>query len=302
MEKDVVDKTDELLAFTGSRVRELRALRGISRKVLSSNSGVSERYLAQLEKGEGNISLALLQRVASVLRVDIGELVVRKPKLAPEITMISEYVQQLEPEIQQEVLQYLHKSYPLNPEGWNHLALIGLRGAGKTTLGRILAAQMKVPFVRLVSEIERLAGMHVSVLLSEKGQTEYRELEFEALQATMNNYKNCVIEAGGSIVSEANTYNTLLSNCYCIWLQTSPKEHVSRVQDQGDHRFPVGQEKRLIENITTMLDEREPFYRQAHATLSTGGATVAQSVEALIDLLPFDCAPDEESTESDSVL
>jgi len=167
---------DELLETLGQKVRAIRAGRGMTRKMLSADSDVSERYLAQLEQGQGNISIGLLQRVAKALRTDLGVLLHGVDDSTAEQVLINELISGLDSDEQQRALQLLYQNFSTTREG-NRIALVGMRGAGKTSLGSRLAEQMQVPFVQLVTEIERLGGMPVSEILSLSGQDGYRRLE-----------------------------------------------------------------------------------------------------------------------------
>jgi len=213
-----LDTNDELLEPLGRKVRALRAGRGMTRKMLAADSGVSERYLAQLELGKGNISIGLLQRVATALRTDISDLLQTGNQISAEQVLINELIQRLDSEEQHRALQLLYQNFSTTHD-CSRIALVGMRGAGKTSLGSKLAEQIGVPFVQLVTEIEKLGGMPVAEILSLSGQDGYRRLEEKALFDILARLDKCVIETGGSIVSETGLFNVLLTSCHVVWIK-----------------------------------------------------------------------------------
>jgi len=265
--------SSKLLGTIGDRVRSLRARRGMTRKSLTAESAVSERHLAQLELGKGNMSIALLERVARALETDLGDLVRGEQYETIERILINEQLRNLSPADLTAVLELLHRRYATKTGSHQRVALIGLRGAGKTTLGKRLAQDRKVPFIRLVAEIERLAGMDASVIFELSGQSGYRRLEEKALTETLANYKACVIEAGGSIVAKPRLFNLLLTSCTVVWIRALPEQHMQRVIDQGDLRPMAGNDD-AMSDLQRILKEREPFYAKAHHILDTSTASV----------------------------
>lgn len=278
-----LDVGDDLLESLGRKVRALRAGRGMTRKMLAKDSGVSERYLAQLELGKGNISIGLLQRVATALRTDIGHLLQTGHEITAEQVLINELVQGLGSEDQHRALQMLYQNFSA-VQDCNRIALVGMRGAGKTSLGSRLAEHLKVPFVQLVTEIEKLAGMPVAEILSLSGQDGYRRLEEKALLDVLANFEKCVIETGGSIVSESSVFNVLLTTCQVIWIKALPEEHMQRVIDQGDMR-PIESNDHAMADLRRILEAREPFYAQAHAVINTSGSSLGESFQRLVSVL-----------------
>ncbi len=281
------DMPDELLESLGRKVRALRAGRGMTRKMLAVDSAVSERYLAQLEQGHGNISIALLQRVARALRADLGELLLTGNEITAEQVLINELIQRLDTNDQHRALQLLYQNFSSSHE-CKRIALIGMRGAGKTSLGSRLAEHIVVPFVQLVTEIERLGGMPVEEILSLSGQDGYRSLEERALFDVLARMEKCVIETGGSIVSETSLLNTLLTTCHVVWIKASPEEHMQRVIDQGDMR-PMQSNDDAMEALRRILDVRDPFYAQAHTVIDTEGCKLEESFAQLTAALTDRC-------------
>ena len=275
----------DLLQHLGGRVRNIRALRGMTRKTLAIRSRVSERYLAALEQGRGNISIRLLGRVASALEIEPNQLLEARDNQTPEQSLIIDLARQLSVEDQKAALQMLYEGFAVSERSKQRIALIGLRGAGKTTLGQRLSDHLNIPFVGLASVIEGLAGMSVSEVFSLSGELGYRRLEEQALYQILNRNESCVIETGGGIVVEPKLLNTLLTTCFVIWLKTAPEQYMERVVAQGDLR-PMLNRPDAMANLRRLLDEREPFYAKAHATLDTTDQLVEESLRRLLQSLP----------------
>lgn len=287
MTKEEKDTFDELLEDLGRKVRALRAGRGMTRKMLSADSSVSERYLAQLEQGQGNISIGLLQRVAKALRTDLGELLRGGNEVTAEQVLINELVLRLDSDDQHRALQLLYQNFSATQD-CSRVALVGMRGAGKTSLGNRLAEHRGVPFIQLVTEIEKLAGMPVGEILSLSGQDGYRRLEEKALFDVLARLDKCVIETGGSIVSETSLFNVLLTTCHVVWVKASPEEHMQRVIDQGDLR-PIGSNVDAMADLRRILEAREPFYAQSHDIIDTAGSQLEDSFQQLAASLSKKC-------------
>lgn len=288
--KSTPQECSDLLGLIGNRVRSLRARRGMTRKSLVAESGVSERHLAQLEMGRGNMSIALLERVARALDTDLGDLVRGGQDETIEQILINEQLRSLSPAELKSAVELLHTRYFAKTGIRRRIALIGLRGAGKTTLGKQLARQHKVPFIRLVAEIEKLAGMDATVIFELSGQSGYRRLEEKALTETLSGYKTCVIEVGGSIVANPNLFNLLLSSCTVVWIRALPEQHMQRVIDQGDLR-PMAGNADAMADLKRILEEREPFYAKAHHSLDTSARSVEECAGELAKITRFDETP-----------
>lgn len=272
-----------LLEDLGGKVRALRAGRGMTRKMLAADSNVSERYLAQLEQGKGNISIGLLQRVAVALRTNLGDLLGGNKDITAEQVLIKELIQRLDHKDQHRALQLLYQNFSASNDG-GRIALVGMRGAGKTSLGSRLAEYLEVPFVQLVTEIEQLGGMPVAEILSLSGQDGYRHLEEKALFDVLARLDKCVIETGGSIVSESALFNVLLTSCFVVWIKALPEEHMQRVIDQGDMR-PIQSNDDAMAALRRILEVREPFYAQAHVTVDTADSALEKSFQQLRQVL-----------------
>jgi XRE family aerobic/anaerobic benzoate catabolism transcriptional regulator len=269
----VAEAHESYLKMLGDRVRNARARRGMTRKTLSRDSGVSERYLAQLEAGQGNISIGLLRQVTHAMNMALSDLVYEGPERPVELTLLLEHLSRLGPaELSQAHAMLVDKFGP-GSDREDRIALIGLRGAGKSTLGRMLAESRNVPFIQLAKEIENDAGMSVSEIFSLSGQAAYRRHERRVLERLVESYQSAVIEVGGSLVAEAGTFDLLLSSCYTVWLQASPEEHMSRVIGQGDTR-PMAGNTEAMDDLRRILSNREALYAKANAVLDTSRRTV----------------------------
>jgi XRE family aerobic/anaerobic benzoate catabolism transcriptional regulator len=232
------------LAQLGERVRAWRNQHGMSRKSLSAACGVSERYLAQLEAGEGNISVLLLRKVAHAQGLPVETLVREDhPRTKP-------------------------------------IALLGLRGAGKSTLGAKLAAELDMPFVELDREVEKEAGAKLGEVFAMYGQDAYRRFERRALERVLDEHERAVIATGGSLVTDKANYELLLQRCRCVWLSAAPEEHMQRVIAQGDIR-PFKGRSAALDEIRKLLADRDRLYGRAHATVDTSGKTVRQTFAEL---------------------
>jgi XRE family aerobic/anaerobic benzoate catabolism transcriptional regulator len=276
------DATEEasLLANIGKRVREARERRGMARKNLSQHSSVSERYLAHLEAGEANVSVLLLRNVARALGMPLTELVDAQES-SVEQRLIRRFLDNLpERQLEDVVFRLMRDFGPEAATRKRRLALVGLRGGGKTTLGSALADELRLPFVELDREIERDAGISLSEVFSLYGQTGYRRIERRCLERIIQSGKQIVMAVGGGIVSEPETYNLLLSNCFTVWIKASPAEHMARVVAQGDFR-PMQGNAEAMEDLNRILNAREPLYRKADFTLDTVGERSEQSLAKL---------------------
>jgi XRE family aerobic/anaerobic benzoate catabolism transcriptional regulator len=275
------------LAVLGDRVRELRARRGMTRKILAKDSGVSERYLAQLEGGQGNASLSILRRVARALDIPLASLIAEAPEPAAELTQSVELLRRLTPAQLAEARALLLKTFgDAEAEGrTRRIALIGLRGAGKTTLGKLLAERLGVPFVELDREIERESGVSLATIFDFYGQAGFRRMERRCLDRVIETHPSFVLATGGSIVSEASTFERLLAACWTVWLKAAPAEHMERVVAQGDMR-PMAGNRESMHDLQRILTGREPLYRRADAEVDTSGKEVTGTLEALLAAVP----------------
>ena len=224
----------------------------MTRKVLAQEADVSERYLSQLEAGDGNISIVLLRRIAIALKIPLAF-------LFPDEHAVSDTRLQ-------------------------RIALIGLRGAGKTTLGIMLAAKLSVPFVELDREIEQDTGLPIGEIFTLYGQAGYRRTERRCLERVLMTHKHAVIAIGGGVVSEEETFHLLLAHCYTVWLKATPEEHMTRVIAQGDLR-PMAGNAEAMADLKRILTTREPLYRKADAILETSRRSLKDSLAELQEVI-----------------
>ena len=274
-----------LLAVLGDRVRTLRAHRGMTRRVLARDSGVSERYLAQLEQGLGNISVVLLSRVAAALRIEPSDLLRSRGRQTAEEILIADLLRELSPDKHKAFLQMLTGQFSAPVESRQRIALVGLRGAGKTTQGKRLAEQLECPFVQLSCEIEELAGMSMSEIFALSGATGFRRLEERALMQALKRYDRCVLETPGSIVMEPSLLSTLLTTCFVVWLHAKPEEYMRRLIVEGDVR-PMENQVDAMADLRRILAERKDNFAQAHASLDTNDRSVEDCVTELMRIIP----------------
>jgi len=262
-------------------LRRARARRGLSRKLLATDSGVSERYLAQLEAGQGNVSILLLRQIAAALDLPLTELLAEDSAEGTELSLTTQFLKRLPRQKLAAVRSQLVRDYGnARDERMKRIALIGLRGAGKSTLGARLAKALAVPFVELDREIEREAGTSLSEIFLLYGQSGYRRYERRCLERVLEKNERAVIATGGSIVSEPGTYEVLLSTCFTIWLKAAPEEHMARVIAQGDTR-PMAGNDQAMEDLRRILDGRAVLYLQADVVVDTAGKSVDKSLADL---------------------
>lgn len=265
------------------RLRRARAERFMTRKALAEQSGISLAYLARVEAGTGNISLALLQRLALALNLPIESLVTTEESSNPELRMIVEFLKRQTPEHLAELRERLLDG----DRKAQRIALIGIRGVGKSTLGPRLAERLGVPFVELNREIEVEAKLAIREIFTLYGQHGYRVLERRCLERITSEYPSVVLATGGGVVAESATYELLLRSYFTIWLKAKPRVMFERVLMQHDARIASAELRdEALENIARTLEARQPLYQLAHAAFDTSGKPVAQIVAALLKLLP----------------
>ena len=272
---------EAFLRALGERVRDARARRGMTRKILAQDSGVSERYLAQLESGQGNVSVLLLQRIATALNLSLTEFLQQDSEPPLELALIWQFLQRLPAQKLPLVRSQLLRDFgTAHTDRMKRIALIGLRGAGKSTLGSRLAKELEVPFIELDREIEREAGTSLSEIFLLYGQGGYRRYERRCLENVVKRNERAVIATGGSIVSEPGTYDLLLATCRTVWLKAQPEEHMARVLAQGDTR-PITGNREAMEDLHRILRGRNALYGRAEVTVDTAHKSIEHSLQQL---------------------
>lgn len=267
----------EFLKMLGERVRQERSRREITRKELAKAAYVSERFLAQLETGHGNISIIRLRRIAHSLGLGVERLAQEKNGDVPEIVGVTALLEKLKPEERRRAQAMLLEKFGAQSEEERRgrIALVGMRGAGKSTLGALLAERIGAPFIELDRRIEQESGSKLSVVFDLYGPAGFHRLEREALERVLETNERFVLATGGSIVNEPETFLRLKSVCYTVWLKAKPEDHMQRVIAQGDKRPMAGSQWAMVD-LRKILAGREPLYEKADASVNTSGKTVKQ--------------------------
>ena len=286
---DTEQDTNATLAELGARVRAWRARRGMTRKALAADSGLSERFLADVESGKGNVSINSLEAAARALNITVIDLLQDAPR--PALARTQALLGRLDDSELDQAYSLLGSSFGLgDAQGREQrVAMIGLRGAGKSTLGAQLATERGVPFIELDREIEREAGTSMNEILLLHGQAGYRRYERRALLRIAEEHPDGVVmTTGGSIVSERETFDLLQSRFYCVWLKASPEEHMARVVAQGDMRpfDSGGANHEALDDLCRILTSREALYARADAVVDTAARTLKQSMTDLKRAVP----------------
>ncbi len=277
---------DLFLRRLGERVRTTRNQRGMSRRALALHARISERHLAQLETGLGNCSIVLLRRVARAMGVPVAELVDDRPERHVESILLDQFFERLPSQALREARKLLLQRFgeSLGDLRRNRIALIGLRGGGKSTLGRLTAERLSAPFIELDREVERLNGTTLGEIFEMFGQKAFRRMERFALEEVLKRYEGFVLATGGGIVTEPETFELLISSCLTIWVRAEPDEHMQRVIAQGDLR-PMAENSRAMDDLVSILNGRQHLYARADITLSTAHKAPQQSLHELLAVL-----------------
>ena len=277
------DDKNPFLVALGERVKALRARRGMTRKAVSVAADVSERHLANLEYGEGNASILVLLQVARALHCSLAELTGDVTTSSPEWLLIRDLLASRDDASLRRVRMAIGD---MLGTGGSHaapssrVALIGLRGAGKSTLGALLASDLGFVFVELSREIEKLAGCSVAEIQALYGMNAYRRYERRALEEAIQMHSEAVIATPGGLVSDPTTFNQLLSHCTTVWLKAEPEDHMKRVLAQGDLR-PMAASQQAMEDLKGILSGRAAFYSKAQYQVDTSAQPLEQSFELL---------------------
>jgi XRE family aerobic/anaerobic benzoate catabolism transcriptional regulator len=280
---DADSKRSPFLESLGERVRTLRSRKGMTRRAVALAADVSERHLANLEYGTGNVSVLVLLQVAQALQCSLAELLGDVTTTSPEWLLIRELLsKRSEADLRRARVQLSE----MFGEGGNaqerkgRIALIGLRGAGKTSLGQRLADNLGFPFIELSREIEQFAGCQISEIHNLYGANAYRRYERRALEEAIQIYPEVVIATPGGLVSDSANFNLLLSHCTTVWLQADAADHMGRVAAQGDMR-PMAASREATEDLKRILEGRSAFYSKADLAINTSGRSEDQAFDAL---------------------
>jgi XRE family aerobic/anaerobic benzoate catabolism transcriptional regulator len=276
-------KRSPFLEALGERVRMLRSRKGMTRRAVALAADVSERHLANLEYGTGNVSVLVLLQVATALQCSLAELLGDVTTTSPEWLLIRELLsKRSEADLRRARMQLveLFGEGGTAQERQNRIALIGLRGAGKTALGQRLAGNLGFPFIELSREIEQFAGCQISEIHNLYGANAYRRYERRALEEAIQIYPEVVIATPGGLVSDSANFNLLLSHCTTVWLQADAADHMGRVAAQGDMR-PMAASREAMEDLKRILEGRSAFYSKADLAINTSGRSEDQAFEAL---------------------
>lgn len=271
------------LTTLGERVRTLRARRSLTRKAVAQVARVSERHLANLESGTGNASILILLQVAQALQCSIFELLGDVTTSSPEWLLIRELLEKRNEGELRRVRQHIGEMFGTHGDEQarsNRIALVGLRGAGKTTLGQRLADDLGFPFIELSREIEKFAGCSISEIHNLYGTNAYRRYERRALEEAIQIYPEVVIATPGGLVSDSATFNETLAHCFTVWLKAAPEDHLARVAAQGDMR-PMAGSKEALEDLKRILEARSAFYAKADLAFDTSAQPLDDSFSAL---------------------
>ena len=276
----------QFAAEVGKLVRRGRAKRGITRRQLADDSGISERYLAQIESGEGNPSVIVLKAIADAFEMPVADLLPAEGSRSAAMSNIAEMLGHLPqsewPAIAALIEQRVHESTAA--ERGRRIALVGLRGAGKSTLGKMLAEKLGYPFVELNRVVEQEYGASVSMLIEMSGVNTFRRYERKCLERVLADNDKVVIATAGGIVASAETYALLLRRTHTVWVQAKPQEHMSRVMEQGDFR-PMAENREAMADLVAILEARRADYAQAEAELDTSGENIEKSAGRLFKLV-----------------
>jgi XRE family aerobic/anaerobic benzoate catabolism transcriptional regulator len=277
---------DALARSVGQRLRLQRTRRQITRRELSARTDISERYLGEIERGKANVSLGLLARISETMGLPLSAFIPADGEGVHIARPLAKLLARMSAKQQSALYRRLLREADAQRESVRGIALIGLRGAGKSTLGAMLAKSAGVPFVRLTDTIQDVAGMPTGELLEMMGANAYRRLERQALEKLVARPGATVLEGGGGLVLETETFNLLMRSFRVVWLRAEPEDHMKRVLAQGDLR-PVAGNSQAMDEMRLILQEREPYYSQADYVIDTSGKTVEQVFAELQEI----CAP-----------
>jgi XRE family aerobic/anaerobic benzoate catabolism transcriptional regulator len=280
---DVAGRADAAFAGeVGRMVRLGRAKRGMSRRQLAQESGTSERYLAQIESGAGNPSILVMRAIADALEIPLFEMLPQTGGLSAPYARIIDLLGRASSSDLSAIADVIERRIEgaAATDRARRIALVGLRGAGKSTLGKLLAEKLGVPFIELNRLVEQEYGASMPMLIEMSGVATFKRHERACLERVISENERAVIATAGGIVSNPETYGLLLRRTHTVWVSAEPEEHMSRVMKQGDFR-PMARNREAMADLHAILEARRGDYARAEAALDTSGATVAQSLAKL---------------------
>jgi XRE family aerobic/anaerobic benzoate catabolism transcriptional regulator len=285
--EDVSGRGDAAFAAEiGRMVRLGRAKRGMSRRQLAQASGTSERYLAQIESGAGNPSVLVLRAIADALEMPMFELLPQTGGVAAPYARIIDLLGRAPPSDLAAIADSIERqiAHIAAADRGRRIGLVGLRGAGKSTLGKLLAEKLGVPFIELNRRVEQEYGATVPLLIEMSGIATFRRYERACLERAIAENEGAVIATAGGIVSNPETYGLLLRRTHTVWISAQPEEHMGRVMKQGDFR-PMAKNREAMADLHAILESRRADYARAELNLDTSGATIQQSFAKLTKLV-----------------
>ena len=274
------------LAAVGREVRRNRAKRGMTRRQLAQASQTSERYLAQIESGAGNPSVSVLRAIAQALDLPAAALL---PETAARTAALGAILDLLAQVSEGELSEFVKEiearvALPGGAERARRIALVGLRGAGKSTLGRMLAQHLGWPFIELDRVVEEDYGASIPDVIEMAGTATFRRHERSSLDRVIAEHEAAIITTAGGIVANQETYALLLRRAHTVWIKARPKDHMSRVMAQGDFR-PMAQNREAMADLVAILEARRADYARAEADVDTSGDAVEQSFAMLLRIV-----------------
>jgi XRE family aerobic/anaerobic benzoate catabolism transcriptional regulator len=246
---------------------------------LAAESGISVRYLAQIEGGYGNPSLIVLKAIADALETPLTAFIPHDERLSRIVDLVNRLSPNEWPSLEQSIEARVVEG--AQSERAQRIGLVGLRGAGKSTLGRILSERLGCPFVELNRVVEQEYGASISMLIEMSGVSSFRRYERASLEKVIADHEKVVIATAGGIVSSPETYALLLRRTHTVWVKAQPQEHMNRVMAQGDFR-PMSENREAMSDLVAILDARSRDYAQAEAELDTSGRSVDESADDLV--------------------
>lgn len=280
-------ETDNIAEIIGQLLREARAKAGMTRKQLAKTSGASERYLAHLEAGTGNPTISVLISLASSLNIAVADLLPLGGEKSELRANAASLLRRMPEKRVLDVLKVITGPVRDGASKAKLITLVGLRGAGKTSLGKALAERLGIPFLEMSKEVERIYGGEIGLLIELGGQGALSRHERKVWDDITSNYDEAVIATRGGLVADPPLFDKVIASSYSVWLQATPEDHMERVMQQGDFR-PMTGARNAMRDLKTILEARTPDYSKASVSLNTSKQDFDQTLNRLIDILSQD--------------